>query len=228
MTDPSILQDILGITFADPCLLQQALLHRSYTNENPDLNLFPNERLEFLGDALLNFVVGESLFHQSDNLSEGEMTKLRAALVCQDNLAHLASSLQLGDYLYMGKGEEKSGGNKKPRNLASALEALIGAILVDQGFATARDFTLNLLQVQEMVSEGIAEDYKSRLQEISQAKWRVIPQYPLIEATGPNHLKRFNVEVTIEGKTVGRGCGKSRQSAEKDAARDALEALALE
>jgi ribonuclease-3 len=227
MDDWISLQNTLGVKFNDLSILQQAFVHRSYLNENPDLAMDSNERLEFLGDALLGFVAAEDLYQQFATLSEGEMTKLRAALVCQDNLAQLASSFQLGDYLFLGQGEEKSGGRQRARNLACAAESLIGAVLVDQGFFAARDFVLRLFDnnLWQAVEDRLTTDYKSRLQELAQAEKKEIPRYQLVETLGPDHDKDFSVEVLLGGEVVGRGCGKNKQSAEKEAARQALENL---
>jgi ribonuclease-3 len=223
MADWIRLQKDLGISFNDLSLLQQAFVHRSYLNENPDFDLGANERLEFLGDAFLGSVIAENLYREFATLSEGEMTKLRAALVRQDSLARLAS-LRLGDYLYLGQGEEKGGGRKRPRNLACVLEAVIGAIFMDQGFATTRDFILRLFsQSSQQATEEESADYKSRLQELVQAKRQERPVYRLVKTEGPDHDRRFWVEVVIGGGALGRGCGKSKQLAEKEAAKQALE-----
>lgn len=226
MADWITLQKDLGISFNDLSLLQQAFVHRSYLNENPDFDLESNERLEFLGDAFLGFVIGENLYREFAALREGEMTKLRAALVRQDSLARLASSLRLGDYLYLGQGEEKGGGRKRARNLACALEAVIGALLIDQGVATTKDFILRLFsQSFQQAMEEELTDYKSRLQELVQAKRQERPLYRLVKAEGPDHDRRFWVEVVVAGEVLGRGCGKSKQLAEKEAARQALEIM---
>lgn len=225
MADWVTLQRELGVDFNDLSLLQQAFVHRSYLNENPDFALGSNERLEFLGDAFLGFVIAETLHQRFDTLSEGEMTKVRSALVCQPNLAKLALSLKLGDYLYLGQGEEKGGGRRRPRNLACVIEALIGAMLIDRGADTTADFVLRLFQTSltRATEEGIATDYKSRLQELVQARSQERPIYRLVEEEGPDHNKRFWVEVMVDGKVLGRGCGNSKQSAEKDAAKQALQ-----
>lgn len=227
MADWDLLPKTLGITFNNLSTLQQAFVHRSYLNENPEFPLSSNERLEFLGDALLSFLIAESLYQQFNALSEGEMTKIRAALVRQDNLARLALSLRLGDYLYLGQGEEKSGGRKKSRNLACALEALVGAIFIDQDFITTKNFVLKLFGkgFQQAIEEGIATDYKSRLQELAQAQKLGIPFYRLVEAVGPDHDRRFTIEVVVGGEVLSRGQGRSKQLAEKEAARQALERL---
>ncbi len=219
------LQNKLDVTFKDPSLLQQAFVHRSYLNENPDFKLGSNERLEFLGDAFLSLVIAEVLYSEFGEMSEGEMTKIRSALVRQDSLAHLASSLGLGEYLYLGQGEEKGGGRKRPRNLACTMEALIGAAFMDRGFDAAKDFVLRMFEpgLSEVRQQGLASDHKSKLQELIQAERQARPAYRLVEAVGPDHDKTFCVEVVVGGEVLGRGCGKSKQAAEKDAARLALE-----
>jgi ribonuclease-3 len=225
MFDWSRLQRELAVDFHELSLLRQAFAHRSYLNENPDCTLGSNERLEFLGDAFLGFAIAETLYQRFDNLSEGEMTKLRSALVCQENLAKLAASLGLGDYLYLGQGEEKGGGRKRPRNLACAFEAMIGAVLIDQGVDPSRDFILRLFDpsLQRAIEKGIASDHKSKLQELVQAKRQERPIYRLVGEEGPDHNRRFTVEVVVDGRVLGTGYGKSKQLAEKDAARQALE-----
>ncbi len=223
-------QDTLGIAFKNPSLLQQALVHRSYLHENPDSALLSNERMEFLGDSLLGFVIAEKLYRDFPDLSEGGMTKLRAALVRKETLARLASSLRLGDYLYLGRGEEFSGGRTKQSVLARAFESRVGAILMDQGFAIAKDFVLRLFdgEIRTAIEERLTTDYKSRLQEIVQASHRVTPIYRTIKEVGPDHAKEFTVEVIVGGSVIGKGHGKSKRVAEMEAARDALEGLAQE
>ena len=225
MADWVTLQRELGVDFNDLSLLQRAFVHRSYLNENPDFVLGSNERLEFLGDAFLSFVIAEALYQQFDSLNEGEMTKVRSALVCQPNLAKLALSLKLGDYLYLGQGEEKGEGRRRPRNLACVIEALIGAVLIDRGADTTADFVLRLFQTSltQATEEGIATDHKSRLQELVQARRQERPTYRLVEEEGPDHNKKFWVEVVVDGKVLGKGCGNSKQWAEKDAAKQALQ-----
>jgi len=225
MADWDKLQDNLGIQVRDVSLLQQAFVHRSYLNENAEFTLGSNERLEFLGDACLSLVIAEYLYREFATLDEGEMTKVRAALVRQDSLAQLASSLNLGEFLFLGQGEEKGGGRKRARNLACLMEAVIGAIFVDQGFSAARDLVMRLFRpaFRKVMEEGLAIDYKSRLQELIQAERQERPVYRLVEAVGPDHDKTFWVDVMVAGELLGRGCGKSKQAAEKEAARQALE-----
>ena len=221
------LQETLGISFNDVSLLEQALVHSSYINENPGFALTSNERLEFLGDAVLGLIVAEKLYQDSPHLTEGEMTKLRAALVRRDTLAHIARVINLGDHLYLGKGEEASDGRHKPANLAAALEAIIAAIFLDQGSSTAGDFILRLFgtELEKVVSQGPAVDYKSELQELIQAREQQPPSYHVIEATGPDHGKIFTIEVRLGEAVLGRGTGKSKKAAESEAARSALEKL---
>lgn len=228
MVNLSDLQDMIGIAFRDLSLLGQALVHRSYLNENPDDTQPSNERLEFLGDSLLNLVIAEKLYNDFPDLSEGGMTRLRAALVRRETLARLASSLGLGDYLHLGRGEEASGGREKQSILAGAFESLVGAILADQGFTAARDFVLRLFddEIGNALEERLNADYKSQLQEIVQARHHVPPTYRTIREEGPDHAKEFTVEVAIGRAVIGRGHGKSKRMAEMEAARDALENMA--
>jgi ribonuclease-3 len=220
------LQKALGISFNNPPLLEQALVHSSYLNENPAITA-SNQRLEFLGDAVLGLVIAQELYRRLPQSSEGKMTELRSLLVRGDALSHLARSISLGSYLYMGKGEEASGGRDKPANLAGALEAVMGAIFLDQGFNMARDFILKLMdkEIKKALSQGIAPDYKSQLQELIQARHQPAPTYQVIEATGPDHDRSFTVEVRLGDTVLGRGRGKSKKSAEEEAARSALQQL---
>jgi len=227
LVDLANLQRILGVLFNDPSLLEQALVHRSYLNENPALAAASNERLEFLGDAILGFVIAEKLYRDSPDLDEGEMTKLRSSLVCRDSLAGIATSIGLGDYLYLGKGEESSGGRRKLANLASTLEAVIAAVYLDRGLATTEGFILRLFHAEpeRIASKRAVVDYKSELQELTQARWQLTPAYRLVEAAGPDHDKRFTVEVVVGDSVLGKGSGKSKRMAETKAARSALEQL---
>ncbi|MFC1942821.1 ribonuclease III [Chloroflexota bacterium] len=221
-------QEILGLSFSDLPLLETAVVHSSYVNENPNVITGHNERLEFLGDAILGFIVAEILHERSPALDEGEMTKLRSALVRRDTLARVARTIKLGDYLDLGKGEETSGGRSKTANLAGALEAVIAAIYLDQGLKTTRDFIVRLLgqEMAEVVSQGTGVDYKTQLQEFLQSK-QVIPSYRLLAATGPDHDKSFTIEVMAGDSVLGRGTGKSKKSAEAEAARIALEHITI-
>ena len=225
MSDLVNIQQILGITFNDQTLLEQALVHSSYINENPAF--VSNERLEFLGDAVLGLIIAEKLYRDFPGLSEGEMTRLRSTLVCQETLARVASVNKIGDYLYLGKGEEASGGRRKPANLARAMEAITAAVFLDRGLNTVRDFILNLFggEMAKAINRGTKVDCKSQLQEIMQSRHRLTPAYRLVETTGPDHDRTFTVEVMTGDTVLGRGIGSSKKLAETDAARSALEQL---
>lgn len=208
-------------------MLEQAFVHSSYLNENPDFAWPSNERLEFLGDAILNFIVTEKLYEEFPKLPEGELTEIRATLVCRDTLAKLASSLNLGDWLLLGRGEEANGGRAKASNLANAMEALLGALYLDQGLAKARRFILRQFKPElEKIKAGkTTTNYKALVQELIQGQKRPTPVYRLVEATGPDHCKQFTVEILVEGEALGRGTGKSKKVAENQAARAAWEKL---
>ena len=227
MSEFADLQDTLNIVFKDPALLKQALVHRSYLHENPDFDLPSNERLEFLGDSLLSFVIAEKLYEDFPNLSEGGMTKLRAAMVRTETLARLARSMGLGNYLFLGRGEETSGGRTKQSILAGVFEAVIGAILIDHGFNACRDFIIRLFtdEIGKAADERLIADYKSQLQEITQARHHIAPIYRTINEDGPEHAKEFTVEVIVDGRMIAIGRGKSKRQAETEAARTALESM---
>jgi ribonuclease-3 len=224
LPDLADLQKTLGVTFKKLSLLEQALVHSSYINENPACTSGHNERLEFLGDAVLGFVVADKLYRVFPGITEGKMTRLRAAVVRRDALARVARSIKLGDYLYMGRGEEASGGRDKTPNLASALEAVIAAVYLDRGVKAAGDMIMRLLDEEwkEAVSRGAGADYKSRLQELAQVRLQVTPVYRLVGEVGPDHDKVFTVEVVVGGEVLGSGTGRSKKLAEKEAARAAL------
>jgi len=230
LADLAALQQILGVSFNDLSLLEQALIHSSYINENPGLSPTSNERLEFLGDAVLGLVVAEKLYQDFPQFTEGEMTRLRSALVRRDTLFRMAKAIKLGDYLYLGKGEEASGGRYKPANLAGALEAVIAAIFLDQGSAITSSFVLRLLdkELHKVISQGTRSDYKSQLQEFIQARQQQTPTYHVIEAVGPDHDRTFTVEVKVGDAVLGRGSGKSKRTAEAEAARSALQRLSID
>jgi len=224
LPDIADLQKKLGVKFKKPALLEQALVHSSYINENPAYTSGHNERMEFLGDAVLGFIVADRLYRDFPDITEGEMTRLRAAVVRRDALARVARSIKLGEYLYMGRGEEASGGRNKPPNLASALEAVIAAVYLDRGVKVTGDMIMRLLDEEwkEAVSRGAGADYKSRLQELTQVRLQVTPIYRLATEAGPDHDKTFTVEVVVGGEVLGRGTGRSKKVAEKEAARAAL------
>ena len=224
------LQRVIGINFKDEPLLQQAFIHSSYINENPGSQLSDNERLEFLGDALLSFIVAGELYSEFSNFSEGDLTEIRVSLIRQETLAEIAAGLKLGDYLLLGKGEEASGGRQKQTNLADAFEALIGAIYLDQGLNVAKDFVLAKFanQLEQIRDKGIGRNYKALLQEFTQAKYKQLPTYRIVEASGPDHDKNFIVEVMLGDRALGTGFGKNKRAAEMEAARSAWEKLAAE
>ena len=227
MADQNELQKILGVSFQQPELLTQALTHSSYANENPGVAPTSNERLEFLGDAILGLIVAENLFRDFPSMSEGEMTRLRSILVKQETMARVAESIKLGNYLYLGKGEEASGGKDKPANLARALEALIAAVYLDHGSAVTEQLVLEILDTEllKTLYQGAIIDYKSQLQELLQAKTQQTPVYNLIETQGPDHNKNFTVEVRLGNDVLATGIGRSKKKAETEAARIALEKL---
>lgn len=227
LAELAALQQTMGVSFSDASLLEQALVHSSYINENPGFAPTSNERLEFLGDAVLGQLVAEKLYQDFPHFTEGEMTKLRAALVRRDTLARMAKAIGLGDHLYLGKGEEVSGGRRKPANLAAALEAVIAAVFLDKGSSATREFVLRMLDVEleNAVSQHTGVDYKSELQELIQAREQQTPTYHLVEVTGPDHDRTFTMEVRLGGTVLGRGSGKSKKAAESEAARSALERL---
>ena len=223
MADLAALQQTLGIWFNNPSLLEQALVHSSYVNENPGIATTSNERLEFLGDAILGFIIAEELYQRFPQFSEGEMTKLRSSLVCRDALSRMARAISLGSYLYLGRGEEASGGRRKPANLASALEAIIAAIFLDRGLKAARNFILRA--TSQGLNKGVDADYKSRLQELLQARQQPKPTYKVIATAGPAHNRTFTVQVRVGDKVLGRGSGRSKKAAETEAACSALAKL---
>jgi ribonuclease III len=225
LPDLTLLQQTIGITFKTPALLELAMVHSSYINENPAEAPTSNERLEFLGDAVLGLIIAESLYQEYPDSPEGDLTRLRSSLVRRETLADVAHLINLGDYLFLGNGEESGGGRDKPANLAGAFESLIAAIYLDQGLDAARNFIKSFFgsEMHKQVQGGALADYKSKLQEIMQAERQITPEYQLISATGPDHDRQFTVEVRIGESVLGRGKGKSKKTAEMEAARSALE-----
>lgn len=219
------LEESIGYRFADPALLRQALSHSSYTNEQkepPD----SNERLEFLGDAVLQLVVSHHLFRCCPDCAEGELTKRRAAMVCEPSLAQRARYLGLGDYLLLGKGEEMTGGRTRPSLLADAFEALVGAIYLDGEIGAAEAFIRReLVGVMEAAAPEGRRDYKTFLQEKLQKDPENRLAYAMVEETGPDHAKHFRVQVEVNGAVWGVGDGRSKKEAEQAAAAQALERL---
>jgi len=227
MVDWNECQKHLGISFRQESLLEMAFVHPSYLNENPGFAGSSNERLEFLGDAILNFIVAEKLYEEFPELSEGNLTEIRASLVCRDTLAEIAFSLKLGDWLLLGQGEEANGGRTRPSNLANAMEALIGVLYLEQGLARARRFIFRQLKprLDKIKAGKRTPNYKALVQELVQGQKRPTPVYRLVETAGPDHSKQFTVEILVEGEVVGNGTGKSKKAAENQAARAAWEKL---
>jgi ribonuclease-3 len=227
MPDITLLQDELGVRFRDLSILEQALVHSSYINENPACASGHNERLEFLGDAVLDFLVADKLYREFPVLSEGEMTRLRAALVRRETLARVSRAIGLGGFLYMGRGEEATGGRHKTANLAGALEAVIAAVYLDQGAGAAEQVVIRLLGDEwgTTARQGAGIDYKSRLQEVTQSRFQQTPQYYLVGERGPDHAKVFTAQVAVGSDVIGSGSGRSKKLAETEAARAALEKI---
>jgi ribonuclease III len=224
------LEERLNYRFRDIDLLSIALTHRSYVNENPYPPLADNERFEFLGDAVLGLCVSDLLINKYVDFSEGTLSKIRAGIVNEKPLAELASSLQLGDCLLLGKGEENSGGRAKDSLLANSLEAVIAAIYLDSGFnevKTVLEIILApLLEDSVLLSQNF--DYKTALQEFCQKRYKIAPVYTIIDSSGPDHAKIFEVQVTVADKMPQTGYGKSKKEAEKQAAQKAWEILQIE
>jgi len=221
------LQSTLGVRFNNPAILEQAITHASYINENPAGTVGDNERMEFLGDALLNLFVAEKLYRDFPGLPEGKLTEIRVSMVRQDKLAEKALQLKLGDYLLLGRGEDASGGREKRNNLADAYEALTAAIYLDQGFETARSFVLSgfATDIQAIKGGKHSPNFKALLQELTQAEFKALPEYEIIESTGPDHDKIFCVSVSLGDVLLAVGSGKTRKTAESEAARAAYSKL---
>lgn len=216
-------QENIGIHFHNTKYLKQAFTHSSYVNEHKRKNLNDNERLEFLGDAVLELAVSDFLFKTFPNMKEGEMTKLRAAIVCESSLVELAESLRFGDYILLGKGEEHTGGRYRPALLADAFESFIGALYLDQGIDVVKSFLDK--HVFSKVNHGYfsqLHDYKSQLQEYVQHDSLGNIVYQIIHEIGPAHDREFHTEVKIEGSVYGLGIGKSKKDSEQKAAQQAL------
>lgn len=220
------LQEKLNYTFQNTGLLENALTHSSYANEHREGGLTSNERLEFLGDSVLGLVVADHLFRTQPDLPEGDLTRIRAALVCEGSLVEVARSLGLGAYLKLGKGEDAGGGRERPSILADATEAVIAAVYLDGGIGQARKLirTLILERSQEAAGEA-GRDYKTALQELVQRESGQVLTYHLLNEWGPDHAKVFAVEVALNGAPLGSGEGHSKKEAEQNAARAAISKL---
>lgn len=222
------LQTHIGYFFKDIELLKKSLTHGSYYHENKE-HCSHNERFEFLGDAILDFVISEILMNTFPLKREGDLSQMRAAIVNQKTLADMASQLNLGEYLYLGRSEEKTNGREKPSILASALEALITAVYKDGGFEEVNLCIQNLFLdiVKKVETEYEAMDSKSKLQQLLQGRFRMVPSYHIVSQEGPDHQKTFEVQLTFQGKELARGKGKNKKEAECQAARLALESIEI-
>jgi ribonuclease-3 len=220
--DPNLVrfEAALGYTFKDRALLVEALTHSSYRNENTDVD-YDNERLEFLGDAVLGCVVSHMLWESYPDRAEGDMTRFRALLVSEDGLARAARHLSLGEYLYLGRGEELTGGRDKPSVLADGYESLVCAIYLDGGYARAEAFIRSQFEEQVEHIPGLhrRSDFKTKAQEIIQERLRTVPRYRVTAEVGPDHDKRFEVVLVVRGHVLGTGTGRSKKEAEEEAAR---------
>jgi ribonuclease-3 len=221
------LQEKLRLKFKNPELLFQALTHRSYLNENRNLPLQSNERLEYLGDAILEFWISDTLFSLFPNYEEGDLTNLRALIVCTSNLADTAQSIDLGHYVLLSKGEETHQGRLNQSILADTFEAVLGAIYLDQGLTSVKKFLKNTLypSIQTISQQSVLKDPKSQFQEIAQAKEGITPHYQTLKETGPDHDKIFEVGVYLDQRLIATGEGKSKQKAEESAAITATKIL---
>jgi ribonuclease III len=218
------LEDKLGFQFQNRSVLMRALTHRSYLNENPEMSLEDNERLEFLGDAVLDFLVGSYLYHRFPEMDEGELTSLRAALVRANTLAAFAREWDLGEALQVGFGESESGGRERTPILCATFEAVIGAVYLDQGLERVVELMNPLIEpaLKKILDEQLHKDAKSEFQVWAQAHYGVTPRYKVVSTSGPDHAKVFTVSVLVDDKAWGTGDGPSKQSAAQAAARQAM------
>ncbi len=213
--------------FTEPNRLKEALTHSSYANEHREKGLVCNERLEFLGDSVLSIVISDYIYRRFLDLDEGDLTKIRASIVCEDSLAIAAKKIDLGRALYLGKGEEHTGGRKRKSILADAFEAVIGAIYLDGGIEEARKFIRETLAsiIEDGIQGRLNRDYKTEFQEYAQRNGEVAIRYEIIDQTGPDHCKEFEAAVFVDENLCGQGIGSSKKEAEQEAAQDALEKL---
>jgi ribonuclease-3 len=223
---PPSLEAALGYRFRDGALCLTALTHTSWLNETATEGRSDNERLEFLGDAVLALVISDLLMRRLPTRAEGELTRMRAGLVSEGGLARAAASIDLGRWILLGKGEERTGGRSRPSILADAFEALMGAVYLDGGLAAAADVASRLFDpMLADVEQHARLDYKSRVQERAQALWQVAPVYEVVGEVGPDHDKRFEVSLSLRGREYGRASGRSKKEAEQAAAAQALAEL---
>ncbi|MCK8816924.1 ribonuclease III [Natroniella sulfidigena] len=221
------LEQEIEVEFENEELLKRALTHKSYSNENRNQNLKNNERLEFLGDAILDLVISEYIFDKYSEHPEGELAKIRSVVVSAPVLAEKSKEINLGNYLLLGKGEEITGGRKRDSILADAFEALVGSIYLDQGLETVRKFILELLTADIMTVEAgeHIQDYKTLLQELIQQNSNSRPEYSVVKEEGPDHNKEFTVQVIFEDEVLGVGIGSSKKEAQQKAAKNAIKKI---
>ncbi|WIF94611.1 ribonuclease III [Caminicella sporogenes] len=220
-------ETVINYTFKDKELLLEALTHSSYANEKKKKNYKYNERLEFLGDAVLSIIISDYLFRKYPNLPEGDLTKTRAKIVCEPTLSDCARDIKLGDFLLLGKGEKSTGGKDRTSILADAFEAVIGAIYLDGGLEKARDFVLKQMSkvIEDAVNGKIFIDYKTKLQEILQNENNIKITYEVVKEKGPDHNKIFYTQVKKNDEIIGYGSGKSKKESEQSAAKMALKGV---
>ena len=219
------LEKAIGYRFQNISLLQNALAHSSYANERWHNSLMSNERLEFLGDSILGMTVADYLYRTFPDRPEGELTRMRADMVCEKTLAAVANQIGLGQHLLLGHGEERLGGRNRESILADAVESIIAACYLDGGFESATAFIRSFILCHVPVTQLQNVDYKTKLQELIQRKKNQVLTYALVGESGPDHEKSFQVEVSLNGSVVGQGSGRSKKRAEQNAARAAIEAL---
>jgi ribonuclease-3 len=212
----------LDYKFRDDKLLKTALTHSSYANE---ISVESNERMEFLGDAVLGFIVARVLYDLFPDASEGKLSKMRSAIVSRMNFAHFAKELKIDKQILLGKGEENTGGRKRQSNLAGAFEAVIGAIFIDGGYKKVYRIVTKLLKNCLNGNQEIFRDYKTKLQEVAQRRYKKVPKYKVVLEEGPPHDKCFHVEVKLGRKCIGKGVGRNKKQAEQEAAKEGLESI---
>ncbi len=215
------LQELIGYQFSNTSILKQALTHSSYSNEKQMNKLYNNERLEFLGDAVLELVSSEYIYDIHPDKPEGELTKLRASLVCEKSLTYSANKFKIGEYLFLGKGEDATGGRQRPSILSDALEAIIGGIFLDGGFSNAKEFVVEQV-LKDLIKQKFFFDSKTILQEIIQSKYTDAIKYEVINQEGPDHNKEFTVAIKVNNKEIAKGKGKTKKAAEQEAAYQAI------
>ncbi len=221
------IEEKIGYTFNNKSNIGLALTHSSYANEKKNRNLQSNERIEFLGDSVLNLIVSDHLYNNYEELSEGELTKMRASIVCEQTLSDCAKKLDLGDYVLLGKGEELSGGRSRNALLCDLFESIIGVVYLDGGFEPARKFVYKSLEkaFNDARDGRLFTDYKTALQETAQKKGDTHIRYKIVNESGPDHDKTYFSQVSINKSIKGKGAGKSKKEAEQNAAKEALKTI---